>query len=306
MIAALVLAGYALLIGAVAPTALARARWAHHAPRLAILTWHGLMATFVITVALILYHVALREPHVHDGLLGLLTACGLLPGAAVFGSAPHAAADPAALLPPTLAVLLPGGWFLRTVWRTRRAQRRHLAMLAMVGRPSYEHDAVVVDHDTPAVYCLPGRSRQVVVTEGAIKTLSGEQLRAVLAHERAHITGRHHLCYAAAEAFAHAFPKLPLARHAREQTALLLEMAADDQALRSHSRETLATAMCEVAAGQTPRAAFGAGGPSAAVRLHRLLTPKATPHRATRLAIVGCCVAAPLLPLLLACGLLVG
>ncbi|MFP8959012.1 M56 family metallopeptidase [Streptomyces nanhaiensis] len=303
---AALLAGYAFLVGVGAPYALARARWAHHAPRLAVLVWHGLMVTFVVTVALVLYHVTLRERHVHDGLLGLLTACGLLPGASAFGPAPHTAADPASLLPPALVVLLPVGWFLRTVWRTRRAQRRHLDMLAMVGRPSPEHDAVVVDHETPAVYCLPGRFRRVVVTRGALRVLSREQFHAVLAHERAHIIGRHHLCHAATEAFERAFPKLPLARHAREQTALLLEMAADDRALRSHSRETLAAALCEVAAGQAPRAALGAGGPSAAIRLHRLLTPKAAPHRAIRLGIVGGCLAGPLLPLLIACGPVLG
>ena len=304
MTAALALAGYALLIGAVAPAALARARWAHHAPRLALLAWHGLMVTFVVTVALALYHVVLQEQHVHGGLLGLLTACGLLPGAAV-GPA-STAADPAALLPPALVVLLPVGWFLRTMWRTRCAQRRHLDMLAVVGRPSPEYNAVVVDHDIPAVYCLPGWSRKVVVTRGAIKVLSREQLQAVLAHERAHITGRHHLYHAATEAFERAFPKLPLARHAREQTALRLEMAADDRALCSHSRETLATAMCEVAAGQTPRTAFGAGGPSAVIRLHRLLTPTTGPCRATRLGIAGGSVAAPLLPLVIACSPVVG
>ncbi|MFP8961963.1 M56 family metallopeptidase [Streptomyces nanhaiensis] len=300
MTAALALAGYALLVGAVAPYALARARWAHRAPRLAVLVWYGLMATFTVTVALALYHVVLREEHVHDGLVGLLTACGLLPTA--FGPASHTAADPAALLPPALVVLLPAGWFLRTVWRTRRAQRRHLDLLAVLGRPSSEHDVVIVDHDTPAVYCLPGRFRRVVVTRGAVRALSREQLQAVLAHERAHIAGRHHLCHAVTEAFERAFPRLPLARHAREQTALLLEMTADDRALRHHSRETLAAAMYEVAAGQAPRAAFGAGGSSAAVRLCRLLTPEAEPHRAARLGIAACSLGAMLLPLLIACG----
>ncbi|WP_031511366.1 M56 family metallopeptidase [Streptomyces megasporus] len=306
MTAALALAGYALLIGAVAPAALARAKWAHHAPRPAILAWQGLMVTFVVTIALALYHLALRERHVHDGLVGLLTACGLLPGAEALGSAPYTAADPAALLPPALVVALPVGWFLHTTWSARRARRRYLDLLAVVGRASPEHDAVLVDHDTPAVYCLPGRSRRVVVTRGAIDVLSREQLRAVLEHERAHITGRHHLCRAAAEAFARAFPKLPLARHAREQTALLLELAADDRALRACSRETLATALCEVAAGQAPRTAFGAGGASAAIRLHRLLTPTTGPRHTTRLGVAGGSVAAPLVPLLIACGPVMG
>ncbi|MDH6223989.1 M56 family metallopeptidase [Streptomyces sp. MJP52] len=298
MTSTLFLAGYAAFVGVFAPRVLARARWTHRAPRLAVLAWYALMATFLVTVTLAAYHLVLREQHVHDGLVGLLSACGLFP----VGSASHAAADPATLLPPALVVLLPAGWFLDRVWRTRRAQRRHVALLAVVGNPSADHDAVIVDHDTPAVYCLPGRYRQVVVTRAAIKVLSQEQLGAVLAHERAHIAGRHHLCHAMVDAFGRSFPGLPLARQAKGQVALLLEMAADDRALRLHSRENLAAAMCEVAAGRAPRAAFGAGGSSAAVRLHRLLVPAATPGRAARLGVVGGSLAALLVPLLIACG----
>ncbi|MGY1454699.1 hypothetical protein [Streptomyces sp. SS8] len=79
-------------------------------------------------------------------------------------------------------------------------------------------------------------------------------------------------------------------------------MTADDRALRHHSRETLAAAMYEVAAGRTPRAASGAGGSGAAVRLYRLLTPEAGPRRATRLGIAAGSLATMLLPLLIACG----
>ncbi|MGW3565507.1 M56 family metallopeptidase [Streptomyces sp. NPDC000941] len=305
MITALALAGYAVLVGAVAARALARAPWAHRAPGLAVLAWQGLMVTFTVTTALAVYHLILSEQHVHNGLIGLLGACGVLPGAAADGSAPTTA-EAALLLAPVFVVLLPIGWFLRTAWRARRVQRRHLDMLTLVGRPAPEYGATIVDHDTPSVYCLPGRSRRIVVTRGALDVLSAEQLRAVLEHERAHIAGRHHLFHAAAEAFERAFPGLPLARHAREQTALLLEMIADDRALRSHSREVLASAMCEVAAGRAPKAAFGAGGPGALIRLRRILTPQVRPHRMTWLGVVFAAVAAPVLPLLVACGPAVG
>jgi hypothetical protein len=63
----------------------------------------------------------------------------------------------------------------------------------------------------------------------------------------------HHLALAAAQAFARLFWWLPLARHARDETALLLEMIADDRALQRHSRDVLATAMYEMAAGSTRR-----------------------------------------------------
>ncbi|WP_425608570.1 hypothetical protein [Streptomyces albipurpureus] len=89
---------------------------------------------------------------------------------------------------------------------------------------------------------------------------------------------------------------------AREQTALLLEMFADDGALRFHSRDALATAMCEAAAGRAPSAAPGAGGHSALIRLRRILTPQVRPQRVTWVGIVAASVMAPVLPLLLACG----
>ncbi|MFJ2558855.1 MULTISPECIES: M56 family metallopeptidase [unclassified Streptomyces] len=333
MIAALALTGYAVLVGAVVPYGLARARWAHRAPAVAVLAWQGLMVTFVVSVALAAYHLVLTEEHVHRGLVGLLSICGVAaeapagadgaaglggaggaggpggpggPGGASAASSAGGTTPPdggdVALLAPVAVALLPLGWLLRTVWRSRRARQRRLDLLALVGVPAPEYGATVVEHDVPAVYCLPGRRRRVVVSRGALDVLSDEQLRAVLAHEHAHLAGRHHLPRMAAEAFARAFPGLPLARHATAQTALLLEMAADDRALRRHPRETLAAAMCEVAAGRAPRGALGAGGPGTLIRVRRVLAPQPRPHRATWLAIVAASVAAPVLPLLLTCG----
>ncbi|MEU0170334.1 M48 family metalloprotease [Streptomyces iakyrus] len=72
-----------------------------------------------------------------------------------------------------------------------------------------------------------------MATRGALEVLTEEQLRAVLEHERAHIAGRHHMVKVLVDAFSRAFRGLPLARQAKEQTNLLLEMIADDHALRS-------------------------------------------------------------------------
>jgi Zn-dependent protease with chaperone function len=46
------------------------------------------------------------------------------------------------------------------------------------------------------LYCVPGRLPTIVVTTGALAVLEPEQLAAVLAHERAHLAGRHHLLLA--------------------------------------------------------------------------------------------------------------
>ncbi|MGX1115952.1 hypothetical protein RKD37_001315 [Streptomyces ambofaciens] len=301
MITPLALVGYAALVGTVAPLLLARARWSHRAPGLAVLAWQGLMVTFVVATALAIYHLVLTEQHVHDGLVGFLSACGLS-GDAPSGGPTPTVMDGLLLAAPAAILLLPIGWFVRCVWQARRARQRHLDVLALVGEPAPEYDATILDHAVPAVYCLPGRCRRVVVTRGALDVLSEEQLRAVLEHERAHIEGRHHLLHALTDAFSRAFPGLPLARHAKEQTGLLTEMIADDRALRYHSRDVLATAMCEVASGRAPQAAFGAGGAGAILRLRRILAPQPRPHRVTWLGLAAATVAAPLLPLLVACG----
>ena len=301
MITAVGLAGYAGLVGVAVPPLLARARWAHRAPGVAVLAWQGLMVTFVVATALAVYHLVTAEQHMHDGLVGLLTACGVAADAPA-GKASPDFGDALVIAAPLTVLLLPIGWLVRCAWRARRARTRQLDLLTLVGEPAPEYGATIVDYDVPAIYCLSGRGSHIVVTQGALDALSEEQLRAVVDHERAHIVGRHHLLKVLVDAFSRAFRGLPLARLAKEQTNLLLEMIADDRALRFHSREVLATAMYEVAAGRVPQVALGAGGSGALIRLRRVLIPQPRPHRAAWLGIVAASVAAPLLPLLVACG----
>ena len=129
--------------------------------------------------------------------------------------------------------------------------------------------AHALDHDTPAAYRLPGRRVRIVLTRGTLELLTDQQLAAVLAHERAHVAGRHHLARTAADALAAAFPFLLLARLAAREAPLLLETAADDRAVRRHPRAVLAAAMHRVADGQVPRTAFA---PATAPVLLLLLT----------------------------------
>jgi hypothetical protein len=298
VIPALALACYAAAVGVLAPRALLRSAWPHRSPALAVAVWQGLAVSFTVAVALATYHLAIPTGHLDAEMSDLIDFCGLtwdarIPVAGLFDV-------PAAALP-LLVALLPLARFGHEVLRARRTRSRHTGVLDLVGRRSARLRATVLDHELPAVYCLPGHGPRVVVSTGALRVLSDAQLDAVLDHERAHIAGRHHLAVAAAEAFARAFRWLPLARAAREQTAVLLEMAADDRALRRHPRETLATALYEMAAGRTPRGAFAAGGPGALVRLHRMLGPRHRPHPALRLTAGVAAAALPLLPVVVGC-----
>lgn len=69
---------------------------------------------------------------------------------------------------------------------------------------------MVLDTPQPAVYCVPGRPATIVLTTGALAVLDEPQLLAVLAHEHAHLAGRHHLLVTLGKAARAAFPGVPL------------------------------------------------------------------------------------------------
>lgn len=298
--AASLLLVYTATVGFVAPALVLRASWPHRAPALALAVWHTLTVSFVLGAALTAYHLLMPTEHTHVGLLGLLHSCGLDLGAS--GPGHDTAGGLAVVVPAALGAALAGSFAFHVV-RARRARARHREAVDLVGRRSARLGATVLPYDVPAAYCLPGRRPRIVISDGAVRELAPEQLAAVLEHERAHIVGRHHLVIAAAAAFQSVFPLLPLARHARAQTALLLEMVADDRALRAHSDGALASAMYEMAAARTPKGAFAAGGPAVLIRIRRVLGPRRPPHRAFWGSVAAATATVPLLPLLVACPL---
>ncbi|MEU5197673.1 M56 family metallopeptidase [Streptomyces scabiei] len=307
MNAALALGTYTLTVGLAAPHLLLRSDWPHRSPALALTVWHALALSFALGTALTAYHLFMPMAHAHEGLWGLLHSCGFDPGfdPGVGGPAHATAGRLSVALPALLGIALAGG-FAFHVARARLARTRHREAVDLVGRRSVRLGATVLPYDVPAAYCLPGRRPRIVVSEAAVRELAPEELAAVLAHERAHIAGRHHLALAGAAAFHSVFPLLPLARQVREQTALLLEMIADDGALRAHSDGALATAMYAMAAARAPRDAFAAGGRTVLIRMRRVLGPRTAPHPALRGALAAATAVVPLLPLLVACPLGVG
>ncbi|WP_137994182.1 M56 family metallopeptidase [Streptomyces vilmorinianum] len=289
--------GFALSTGLLIPWLLVRARWAQQVPRLGLAVWAASGAVFAFSAALLPAQLVLAGDSSHRLTDTLLTLSLPSPATLLALSGREYLA-----LGLALAVLaLPACGFVRKVLRARRARQRHAGVLRLVGRYDPALRATVLDHARPAVYCLPGRARRVVVSSGAVDTLTAPQLAAALAHERAHIAGRHHLLVAAAESFAAVFPRLPLARHGGTAVPLLLEMAADDRALRRCSRDALATALYALAAGQAPREAFGAGGPSAALRMRRILAPHSAGHPVLRGLLTIAAGAGAVTPLAIAC-----
>ena len=80
----------------------------------------------------------------------------------------------------------------RTVLGLRAHSAEHADAARIVGTPTDTDGVFVVAGDRPAAYCVVGRPDTIVVTTAAVRALDGAELDAVLAHEAAHIAGRHH------------------------------------------------------------------------------------------------------------------
>ncbi|MET9673564.1 M48 family metalloprotease [Streptomyces sp. NPDC006482] len=294
---ALVPLGLVLLTGFLVPWLVARAHWAQQVPRLALAVWAACGAVFAGATALLPAQLVLSNESSHH--LADMVLMLRLPSPARLLSLDGR--EQLALAIGLSVLSLPAAAFVRRLARARRVRVRHAGVLRIVGRYDPDLRATVLDDDRPAVYCLPGRSRRVVVSSGAVHTLTPAQLAAALAHERAHISGRHHLLVAATEAFGAVFPRLPLARYGGASVPLLLEMAADDRALRRCTRDALATALYALASGRAPRSAFAAGGPSAALRMRRILTPYSAGHPVLRGLLTIASATLAMAPLVIAC-----
>lgn len=274
---------YAILLLAAGAPALARARWPDRAPRLAVSAWLALTGTAVASVVLAGLALSVPEIRLSSSFARLVRACALAlraqyahPGGAVLASAGFLLA---------LAVTGQVCWHsARTVAGASLARRRHRRGLAITGRLDHRLGAVVVDHDDPAAWCLPGTGRPVVLTTAAINALDHRQLEAVLAHERAHQRGKHHILLAIASSLAAAFPFLAAFRTGHEQVSRLVELLADDAAITACPRLTVAEAILTLSAPAPTSALLSAGGPGTAARVRRLIT---APRALGRSAMVG-------------------
>jgi beta-lactamase regulating signal transducer with metallopeptidase domain len=284
--------GYLVIVGVLVPMLLRRAEWVLRAPRLAIALWQALSAAWLVSLVILGLTLAQRliertawpqgQPPISAREL-ISAAVGLGLAAAVVGRASYVIA--------------------RELAWARRQRRSHLLALELAGQVADGMDATVVDHDTPAVYSLPASDARntVIVSTGALRLLSDEELAAVVAHERGHLRHHHHLVTAIAGALQLAFPRVPLLRHARSEIEILAEMAADDHARREHSGNTLAAALLALATARTPRHALGATDHSVTDRLRRMLAATKPLPKLTRIGTVATGATALTLPVGLSC-----
>jgi Zn-dependent protease with chaperone function len=303
VIAATGLLGYAALLLILAP-ALARAKWPDRAPRLAIAVWLALAASAIASVMLAGLALLVAAPRVSHDIGWLLAICGWKLQAWYAHPGGTALEIGGAVVAGLLAARV--AWCaMATLTATARAGRRHRLRLLLAGRPDRRLGALVVEHGEAAAYCMPGARQPVVLTTAALRLLDDNQLAAVLAHERAHQAGRHHLLVSLAAVPAAAFPRLPAFARARDEVARLAELAADDAAAARSPRLAVAEALLalgtapERPAAQAAGWALGAGGSTAAARVRRLIAAPDPLGRAARTAGTLAVAALVALPLLL-------
>jgi beta-lactamase regulating signal transducer with metallopeptidase domain len=289
--------------------AMLRVTWPRRSPATAILLWQALGLAGGLAAVGALLAIGVSGPGAQAGVLGgLATVAGRLASGQLI--APH---QPMMLTVARLAALTAGlSLFIVLCWMlvvaftdavgARRRQRALLALLAH-GDPKVP-GALVIDYPAAAAYCLPGIRSQIVVSAGTLDLLAPAELAAVLAHERAHLRARHDLVLIPFTSLRRVLPRSSAIAEAYRTVALLVEMMADDHALRDRSllARELATALLRFGTSGSecaPAGALAAAEGELTVRVNRILAPQPPLPRATQAAIVLAAVAFVAIPLLL-------
>lgn len=302
MIDSALLALYALLVASLGARLLTRQSWLERYPRIGIAVWLAALWSGLTAVTFAAGLLALDSFPVRDVLADLIRAC-------VVSLHKHYSELPWSALVGILVFLVATSWIAyhaaQETVRVRRLRFRHRQVLNILGAEQGNPGITLLDHPTSSVYCLPGRGGRIVITAAACRALTPQQLDAVVAHERAHLAGRHHLVTGLTGCLRAALPFVPLVRQAQESIAFLIERTADERACKDFARETLASAMLAMGSVVAPEEALGVGGRSV-VRRAYLLTGRRgrTPH----VAFLGMVITAGLLvaPLVLATSPAVG
>lgn len=258
MIPALAVFCFAIAMAWVLPLPLGRLSREGVSPRLGLAAW---LTAITSALALVLAALGLLARSAIDGWPAFArTVCesvttGVCPPA-VYRSAAYELGLAAVAFAGGITMIVLGGRYGRSLRRTSVSTREHAEAARIIGRRAGGGNAAfVLDATRPAVYCVPGRPPTIVLTTGALAVLDPEQLAAVLAHERAHLAGRHHLLL-----------------------AVTRSLAADDAAVRrERGRRTLLTALLAmgagVAASPVPASWLPVTGGVVAARAWRLAHP---------------------------------
>ena len=290
LVAGLLAVGALVLVGP-GPSWVARWPFLHRVPRAAVVLWQaGAVAALVCVF----------------GLAWLVSAQARSDASALpwWG---WVATVAVLLFAVTVAVRLV--WALvRVVATTGARRRRHRDLVDIIASTTASElvdqpaGLRVLAEARPLAYCLPGLLQsRVVLSAGTLSMLSAQEVAAVLAHEQAHLRARHDVVLATFDAVHQAFPHAIRSELPAQQSRLLVEMLADDVAVRAVGRTPLGRALVALSDTAVPEAALGVGRQSTRVRLERL--SEDAPPRGLAVAIyalAAALVVAPVLALVVA------
>lgn len=145
------------------------------------------------------------------------------------------------------------------------------------------HDVLVTDDRGAEAFALPSRHGGIVVSSGTLALLDDDELDAVLAHEQAHLSQRHHLIATISLHLGRVLRPVPFIRAAAGAIPSYLEVAADDAARTRAGTRALVSALLRLrahpeAASTTPIGVLHAVGPH---RIRTLLRDEPTSRSRT-------------------------
>jgi Zn-dependent protease with chaperone function len=165
----------------------------------------------------------------------------------------------------TAGVIVFAARFLQVGLRRLVAIREAYRLAAAL--TSSDRELVVLEGGAPHGLAVPGRPGRIVITTTLLRTLDAEERRALLAHERAHLTHRHYLHQTAVVLAAAVNPLLAALPRAAE---LSCERWADEDAAHTCPRSTVAHALTRAARGArpaTPAVVLAAAGADVTARI---------------------------------------
>ncbi|WP_345300879.1 M56 family metallopeptidase, partial [Gordonia humi] len=149
--------------------------------------------------------------------------------------------------PALLVVIAVLAVVLRVRSRGRRARRAGAEIRMRSNATTVRGYRVLVFPDGRASpFALPRRQGGIVVSTATLAALSGDELDAVLAHERAHLTQHHHVIAAISHELAHVFKPIPFISRSASTVPLYLEIAADNAARQITGARPLASALLKL------------------------------------------------------------
>lgn len=151
------------------------------------------------------------------------------------------------LLPPLLTAALVAG-VVRQVRRDRRDVQDATGALLHGARQRrlLGYELWLVPSALQFALALPGRLGGIVLSTATVASLDQDELRAVLAHEQAHLQQRHHLWLTLMGGLGSCLRWVPFFRAATTALPHYLEIAADQQARRVVDTSTVVRALMKI------------------------------------------------------------